>query len=48
MRRLTIREVALTYTEAVITNKGDNVEAEVTSNKEIEGLNKKKKIKVFC
>ena len=48
MRRLTIREVALTYTEAVITNKGDMAEAEVTTNKETEGINKKKKIKVFC
>ncbi len=47
MRGLTIREVALTNTEAVIINKGDMVEAEVTSNKETDGLNKKKRIKVF-
>lgn len=46
MRGLTIREVALTNTEAVIINKGDMVEAEVTS-KETDGLNKKKRIKVF-
>ena len=48
MRGLTIREVALTNTEAVITNKGDMVEAEVTTNKETEWFNKKKRIKEFC
>ena len=48
MRGLTIREVALTNTEAVITNKGDMVEAEVTTNKETERFNKKKRIKEFC
>ncbi len=41
-----IREVALTYSEAVITNKGEMVEAEV--NRETDGVIKQKKMKVFC
>ena len=43
---ITIREVALTLTGVVITNKGEMVEAEV--NRETDGVIKQKRMKVFC
>ncbi len=48
MKGLTIKEVALTNTEPEITNKGIMVEAELTTNKETEWFNKKKRTKEFC
>ena len=43
---ITIREVALTYSGVVITNKGEMEEAEV--NRETDGVIKQKRMKVFC